>query len=357
MFTTSSAGKKRSRVDDDETTLQSFSSPLEKRSRPTANASGAPSPWLHRYHDSVLSTPTLSRSSTLGIPRSPPKYDSEDDENSSEISEPGSPQDISMSSGDEGEALDDSTDHYSLHPPRQHDEATFSASPPDGLYQTSSNGAITRSDSPNPWPSSSSLPRTRQTTRVPTPIFPLRTKSTTASPNGVRAHVRQRHPQEISHAPSAQDPPTKSTSHLSVPSPILESADFPTPPPSAAEAAGSQLSQLSVSDVDMLDPGVPAIAIERVGSPEFAGRVHGLAVGGGEQGGIVVRRQRMRSGALNGGERTGGRGGEGLKGLDGEGGGGGAGQGGGKRGFSIGYRPDCEKCRERVPGHMNHFWG
>ncbi|EGP88610.1 uncharacterized protein MYCGRDRAFT_108406 [Zymoseptoria tritici IPO323] len=88
MFTTSSAGKKRSRVDDDETTLQSFSSPLEKRSRPTANASGAPSPWLHRYHDSVLSTPTLSRSSTLGIPRSPPKYDSEDDENSSEISEP-----------------------------------------------------------------------------------------------------------------------------------------------------------------------------------------------------------------------------------------------------------------------------
>ncbi|KJX94668.1 hypothetical protein TI39_contig4167g00006, partial [Zymoseptoria brevis] len=306
MFTTSSAGKKRSRVDDDEATLQSFSSPLEKRSRPTANASGAPSPWLHRYHDSVLSTPTLSRSSTLGIPRSPPKYDSEDDENSSEISEPGSPQDISMSSDDEADAEGqvDSNDHYSLHPPRQHDEATFSALPPDGLYRTSSNGAITRSDSPNPWPSGSSLPRTRQTARVPTPIFPLRTKSTTTttSPGGVRAHVRQRHPQEISHAPfSSQDPPsTRSTSHLSVPSPILESADFPTPPPSAAEAAGSQLSQLSVSDVDMLDPGVPVIAIERVGSPEFAGRGHGLQVGGGEQGGIVVRRQRMRSGALNG---------------------------------------------------------
>jgi len=25
-----------------------------------------------------------------------------------------------------------------------------------------------------------------------------------------------------------------------------------------------------------------------------------------------------------------------------------------KRSFSIGYRPDCDKCRDRVPGHFNH---
>jgi hypothetical protein len=27
-----------------------------------------------------------------------------------------------------------------------------------------------------------------------------------------------------------------------------------------------------------------------------------------------------------------------------------------KRGISMGYRPDCEKCRLKVPGHMNHFF-
>jgi hypothetical protein len=25
-----------------------------------------------------------------------------------------------------------------------------------------------------------------------------------------------------------------------------------------------------------------------------------------------------------------------------------------KRGFSMGYRSDCEKCRMRVPGHFSH---
>lgn len=26
-----------------------------------------------------------------------------------------------------------------------------------------------------------------------------------------------------------------------------------------------------------------------------------------------------------------------------------------KRRFAIGYRDDCEKCRNRVPGHFSHF--
>lgn len=51
--------------------------------------------------------------------------------------------------------------------------------------------------------------------------------------------------------------------------------------------------------------------------------------------------------------------------LDGDedgggGGGGGAGPpglapgGAGKRGFSMGYRADCERCRMKVPGHFSH---
>ena len=34
-----------------------------------------------------------------------------------------------------------------------------------------------------------------------------------------------------------------------------------------------------------------------------------------------------------------------------------SGGGGGETGkvvFSMGYRADCEKCRERVPGHYSH---
>lgn len=26
-----------------------------------------------------------------------------------------------------------------------------------------------------------------------------------------------------------------------------------------------------------------------------------------------------------------------------------------KRGFSMGYRSDCEKCRMKVPGHFSHI--
>lgn len=26
-----------------------------------------------------------------------------------------------------------------------------------------------------------------------------------------------------------------------------------------------------------------------------------------------------------------------------------------KRSFSIGYRADCDKCRDKVPGHFNHI--
>lgn len=168
--------------------------------------------------------------------------------------------------------------------------------------------------------------RIQQTSRVPTPIMPMRLRT------GVKQHVRQRHPQEIH---------STSSDLLEVPSPIEEN-DFPTPP-SAAEAAGSQLSMLSVSDVEMGDESgsIPTIAIEPARTPN---RSHSdmdeEPTDVPEH--MVVRRQRQRSGALsNGNSSTTVRAGPSTAGS--------------KRGLSIGWRPDCEKCQMRVPGHFNHW--
>lgn len=167
--------------------------------------------------------------------------------------------------------------------------------------------------------------RVLQTSRVPTPIMSMRLRT------GVKQHVRQRHPQEIR---------SNDSDFLEVPSPIEEN-DFPTPP-SAAEAAGSQLSMLSVSDVEMGESGsIPTIALDPARTP---GPDHGdmdeEPTDGAEQ--VVVRRQRQRSGALvNGNSITAVRAGPSTTGS--------------KRGLTIGWRPDCEKCQMRVPGHFNHW--
>ncbi|KAJ9621294.1 hypothetical protein H2203_007346 [Taxawa tesnikishii (nom. ined.)] len=91
---------------------------------------------------------------------------------------------------------------------------------------------------------------------------------------------------------------------------------FPSPtdddePHTPTTAAGSQLSLLTVNDMDMdLEPASES----------------------GNQTPIVVRKQRSRSGAFTVSNDS-------------------------TRKFSMGYREDCEKCRNRVPGHMNHFLG
>ncbi|GAB7357086.1 hypothetical protein MBLNU459_g7899t1 [Dothideomycetes sp. NU459] len=90
-----------------------------------------------------------------------------------------------------------------------------------------------------------------------------------------------------------------------VPSPISE--DEPHTP---TTVAGSQLSLLTVTDVDMdMEPAEP---------PEIEA--------------VVVRKQRARSGAFTSPRDP-------------------------SKKLSMGYRDDCEKCRNRVPGHMNHFLG
>lgn len=90
-----------------------------------------------------------------------------------------------------------------------------------------------------------------------------------------------------------------------VPSPISE--DEPHTP---TTVAGSQLSLLTVTDIDMdMEPPEP---------PEVEV--------------VVVRKQRARSGAFTSPRDP-------------------------SKKLSMGYRDDCEKCRNRVPGHMNHFLG
>lgn len=206
------------------------------------------------------------------------------------------------------------------------DDGTFSQSPEDEFL-------------PRPHAASSAILGQRlQMNRVPTPMVPMRPG---ASPDRIRTgfkqHVRRRHPQEYS----------ASSDLLEVPSPIDED-EVPTPP-SAAEAAGSQLSMLSVSDVDMAgSDGVPRISIDPARpnythtgpNADLDSAIDSEPMDYGSNN-IIVRKQRQRSGALSSGNSpvrttpattTNKRG-----------------------GFSMGYRADCEKCRLRVPGHMNHF--
>ena len=109
--------------------------------------------------------------------------------------------------------------------------------------------------------------------------------------------------------PSVQ--PTASRSHLGFtmerfPSPISE--DEPHTP---TTATGSQLSLLTMTDVDM-----DMEASEPTSQPEV----------------VTVRKQRQRSGAFISPREP-------------------------SKKFIMGYREDCDKCRDRVPGHMNHFLG
>lgn len=259
------------------------------------------------------------------------------------MSEPGSPQDIMMSSGDE--AMDENDDTITFLPSQQTDTGSH---PPT-----------------SPWHA-----RMQQTTRVPTPILPPPTRPGIRPmqlKTGVKQHIRGRHPQQnISGAWSS----SQGGDHLEVPSPIDED-EVPTPP-SAAEAAGSQLSMLTVNDMDVETSGenqlLPTISIEHSPSLPFDEQHMQRSLdaeesaivddfdamdssGGGltdtgSGGGLVVRKQRQRSGALSSphGSPSPVRG---VPIVD-------AGPSS-KRGFSMGFRTDCERCRMRVPGHMNHF--
>lgn len=248
------------------------------------------------------------------------------------VSEPGSLQDVTMSSND-----DPMEDHYAGVSSQTHHE-----DPERSLPQGS-------------WPSLHS--RIQQTNRVPTPILPQSSRLGDRAIHirtSFKQHVRHRHPQEIAGV---------SSDLLEVPSPIDED-EVPTPP-SAAEAAGSQLSMLTVNDMDMEAPEsvLPTISVDPSQTLPFGEHAEqsletesAIADGfdpmesnGGLGVGLIVRKQRARSGALSSGHGSPapGRGDSAHPEM--------YGAGAVKRGFSLGFRADCEKCQMRVPGHMNHF--
>jgi hypothetical protein len=237
------------------------------------------------------------------------------------LSEPGSPQVLSADEEDVDMMSDDSESAAYSQPANRTRSPGFSASPLRTSWKTQSQSG----------------------NRIPTPMNPRPQTSP------VQTHIRRRHPQE-NHAGD----------RLDVPSPIDED-EVPTPP-SAAEAAGSQLELLSVSDVEMQgvegsdeyshsSGQIPLIA----GSPS-----HGdvsqppsspFAYGPGS---MMVRKQRQRSGALSAaGYGSPMRDANAYLPTTHQGDPNSAAN---KRGISMGYRPDCEKCRLKVPGHMNHFF-
>ncbi|TKA66315.1 hypothetical protein B0A55_08353 [Friedmanniomyces simplex] len=301
-------GKKRGREDDDDGASH-IGDLFSKKVRPTLDAHGQPDPEPWR-HDSVINTPTTASQK--------PKYDSDDQ--SSMVSEPGSPQEMADSSADEMEV--------------EMEDAAFSQSPEDAFTPPRAKGLLSSS----PWREQGhgrgrvATPFT-QTARAGTSPLQLRT--------GFKQHVRHRHPQEN----------VNNSDHLEVPSPIDE--DEAQTPPSAAEAAGSQLSMLSVNDMEIETAAdLPSITVDTARSLQYDGADEaGLKTPGAlspmETGvnGVLVRKQRQRSGAQSNGSVSPVR-------LPSERDMGGVGI---KRGFSMGYRADCEKCRMRVPGHMNHF--
>ena len=187
-----------------------------------------------------------------------------------------------------------------------------------------------------------------QSQRVPTPSLSQQGSRPGVKPAQLRTgfsaqHIRGRHPQEnISSEPG----------HLEVPSPIDED-EVPTPP-SAAEAAGSQLSMLTVNDMDIEpppDPSLPTINVDNQGNAvESPADVEAMD----DAPSLTVRKLRQRSGAVSSGHGATPSPVRGRGDMMGQG----LGMGmfvGAKKGFSMGFRADCEKCRLRVPGHMNHF--
>lgn len=119
-------------------------------------------------------------------------------------------------------------------------------------------------------------------------------------------------PDSMGHSNASNNVPISKPTTIAdrLPSPIDE--DEPHTP---TTAAGSQLSLLTVNDMD-IDVETPSTPGPRSSNLDA----------------VVVRKQRQRSGAF-------------ISTPD------------AARKLSMGYRDDCEKCRSRVPGHLNHFLG
>ncbi|KAJ4412376.1 hypothetical protein N0V91_000848 [Didymella pomorum] len=159
-------------------------------------------------------------------------------------------------------------------------------------------------------PSTSLLSENSNTGRIPTPIHPTFNRGgmnglgypTSGSAGGVTSNPLPPLP-GLTVRKNRQEQPNDRSRRM--PSPISEDEDIPDTPTALTQ---SQLSRLSVSHEK---PEEMEMDEEAYATP--------LAL-------PPTPRGRKRSGALTGTPR-----------------------------FSMGYRDDCEKCRQRVPGHYSHF--
>ncbi|KAF1953497.1 hypothetical protein CC80DRAFT_139983 [Byssothecium circinans] len=154
------------------------------------------------------------------------------------------------------------------------------------------------------------------TGRIPTPIYPTFHNSGMSGlgyPSSGMAGgmgLTGGHLSVPAHNPPLMQPPRKQGMSMDhdrsrrMPSPISEDEDIPDTPTAFAQ---SQLSRLSVTSHHTSTDGMDAEMTSTLAPPTPA-------------------RGRKRSGALTGSGR-----------------------------FSMGYREDCERCRQRVPGHYSHF--
>lgn len=167
------------------------------------------------------------------------------------------------------------------------------------------------------------------TGRIPTPIYPTfgghRGPMITSGMSGLGypssglaggMSLGNTHPGVPSYPILQQPPPSRKPPQIDqdrsrrMPSPISEDEDLPDTPTALTQ---SQLSRLSVtSNAERMD-------VEEHDSDGQSGLAPPGVV-------TTPTRGRKRSGALSGRGR-----------------------------FTMGYRDDCEKCRQRIPGHYSHF--
>ncbi|KAF2226494.1 hypothetical protein BDZ85DRAFT_293444 [Elsinoe ampelina] len=262
-----SSPRKRSRDVEDDFDLTS--QPLGKKSRASTATDSPLSISLNKTQWHFLQSPLQTHRSA---------YTSEDDSINSNASEAGSMTDDSMDLD-----LEDKARLWSPDP----------AAPltPTTLPSWSSRGSISDDISMQNTPRKSEGMVVRPTRPK---IYPLQSQS-------LRSDMTYRR-----HGYDYMAGSSMSITTDRLPSPVDDNE-----PHTPTTAAGSQLSLLSVNDMDVDSGSVTPV---RQGSDN----------------GSFMRRQRQRSGAFISPPEV-------------------------AKKIQFGYRADCEKCRNKVPGHMNHF--
>lgn len=208
--------------------------------------------------------------------------------------------------------------------PQPLSDPAWSPRPPDSAaYSTFSTPMLSRLEIPG----GGSGKANAQKARIPTPIYGHFAAIDTPSDTGVS--TPQTAPPTSAALPhprirtSTQDSSDAFFRRRALPSPISEDENMDSP----TVMTKSMLSNLRMSTAPLSDnfPQPPPDLISPESPP------HDMPKSWMNAPGLTMSRNRMRSDAISGG----------------------AGETG-KVVFSMGFRADCGKCRERVPGHYSH---